>query len=90
MNDIVTTMNSDKALCCSFGLYPSYVAGILNCAKEINFYVSCSEMLNYADYFEKCIADKVCIFNLPTDYDFNVVTEQRFQLIFGGGNYNIY
>jgi len=54
----VTTMNSDKVLCCSFGLYPSYAAGILNAVKEIHFYVLCSEKLNYADYIEKCIAGK--------------------------------
>jgi len=51
-------MNSDKVLCASFGLYPSYVAGILNSVKEIHFYVLCSENLNYADYIEKCIAGK--------------------------------
>ena len=28
VNNIVTTMNSDKVLCGCFGLYPSYVAGI--------------------------------------------------------------
>jgi len=29
-NDIFTTMNTDKVLCGSFGLYPSYAPGILN------------------------------------------------------------
>ena len=53
MNDNVTTMNSDKVLCGSFGLYPSYVAGILNSMEEISFYVLCSEKLNYVDFFEK-------------------------------------
>ena len=53
MNNIVTAVNSDKALCVSFGLYPSYTAGILNSVKEIHFYVLCSEKLNYADYVEK-------------------------------------
>ena len=43
-------------LCGSFVLYPSYVAGILNSGKEINFYVLFSEKLNYADHVEKCIA----------------------------------
>ena len=52
VNDIVTTMNSDKLMCGSFGLYPSYVAGLLNSVKEIHFYVLCSEKLNYADYIE--------------------------------------
>ena len=36
VNNIVTTMNSDK-VCGCFGLYPSYVAGILNSVKEIHF-----------------------------------------------------
>jgi len=58
VNDIVTAMNSYKVLCGSFGLYPSYVAGVLNSVKKINFYVLCCEKLNYADYIEKCIAGK--------------------------------
>ena len=58
VNDIVTTMHSDKVLCGSFGLYPSYAAGIINSVKEIHFYVLCSEKLIYADYIEKCIAGK--------------------------------
>ena len=33
---------------------------------------------------------KECTFKLPTDYSFNVVTEHRFQLTFGGESYNIY
>jgi len=44
VNDIVTTINKDKLLCGSIGLYPSYTAGILNCVKEINFYVLCGEI----------------------------------------------
>ena len=56
-------------LCGSFGLYASYVAGILNGVKEIHFYVLCSEKLNYADYVEKCIAGKVCTFKFPTNCD---------------------
>ena len=53
VNDIVTTMNSDKVLCGCFGLYPSYVADILNSVKEIHFYVLCSKKLHYAEYIEK-------------------------------------
>jgi len=45
VNDIVTTTNSDKLLCGSLGLYPSYAAGILNSVKEIHFYVLCSEKI---------------------------------------------
>ena len=56
MNVIVTTFNSDEVLCGSFGVYPSYVAGILNYVKEINFYVLCSDKIHYADYVEKYIA----------------------------------
>jgi len=84
VNDIVKTVNSDKVLCGSLGLYPSYAAGILNYVKEIHFYVLCSEKLNYADYVEKCIAGKECTFKCPTDYNFKVVTERRFHLTFGG------
>jgi len=84
VNDIITTVNSDKVLCVSFGLYPSYVAGILNSVKEIHFYVLCSEKLNYADCVEKCIAGNECTFMFPTGDDFKVVTENRFQLTFGG------
>jgi hypothetical protein len=43
VNDIVTTMNSNNVLCASFELFPSYVAGILNSVKEINFYALCSK-----------------------------------------------
>jgi len=48
-------MNSDKVLCGSFGLYPSYVAAILKSMKDIHSYVLCNENLNYANYIEKCI-----------------------------------
>jgi len=37
VNDIVTTVNSDKVLRGSFALYPSYAAGILKSVKEIHF-----------------------------------------------------
>ena len=53
VNDIFTTMNSDKVLCGSLGLYPSSLAGIVNSVKEIHFYVLCSEKLNCADYIRK-------------------------------------
>ena len=33
VNNILTIINSDNVLCASFGLYPSYVAGILNSVK---------------------------------------------------------
>ena len=59
-----STMKTDKLLCGSFGVYPSYVADILNSVKEIRFYVRCNKQTNYADYFEKCIAEKECTFKL--------------------------
>ena len=48
VNNIVTTMNSDKVLCGCLGLYPSYVAGILNSVNKIHFYVLCSKKLHYS------------------------------------------
>jgi len=58
VKDIVATMISGKVLCGSFGLYPSYVAGILNSVKEINFHILCCEKLNYADNDVKYFACK--------------------------------
>jgi hypothetical protein len=40
---IVAAMNSNKILCGSFGLCPSFVDGILNAAEEINFYALCTK-----------------------------------------------
>jgi len=37
VHDIITAMNNDKDMCGSFGLYPSYVAVILNTVKDIYF-----------------------------------------------------
>jgi len=53
MNDVVAAINSSKVLCGSFGLYPIFVAGILNSVKKINSYVLCYKELKYADYIEK-------------------------------------
>jgi len=50
MNDIVTTLNSDNSLCATFGLYPSYVAGIMNLVKQINLYVLRNKRINYAEH----------------------------------------
>jgi len=58
VNDIVITVNSDKVLCCSFGLYPSYAAGILNSVKEIHFYVLCSEKSKHADHVKNVLPVK--------------------------------
>jgi len=38
VNDGVAAMNSNEVLCGSFGVYPSFVVGILNSANEINFF----------------------------------------------------
>jgi len=43
-----------------FGMYPSFVAGVLNWARRIHFFVLCNEKLNYEKYFEKCVGDKEC------------------------------
>jgi len=61
VNDFVATMKSDKVSCGSFGLYPSYVAGILNTVKEIYFYVLCSEKLNDAEYIVKVLPVKCTV-----------------------------
>jgi len=53
-------MKTDNIRYGSFGLYPSYVAEILNFVKEILFYVLCNEQLNYAHYIAKYIAGKGC------------------------------
>ena len=58
MNDIVTTVKRDKDLWGSFGLYPSYAAGVLNSVKEIQLHLLCGEKLNYVGYIEKHIACK--------------------------------
>jgi hypothetical protein len=58
VNDVVTTLNSDNVLCGTFGLYPSYVAGILNYVKEINYYVLSNKRVSYCNhsqlYCKKC------------------------------------
>jgi hypothetical protein len=65
--NIVTTMNSDNMICGCLGLFPSYVAGILNSVIEINFYVLCNKRLRCASYHEKCVAEKECTFMLRAD-----------------------
>ena len=53
-------MNNDKTLCGCFGMYPSFVAGILNSARRIKFFVLSYEELDYENYIEKRIGDKEC------------------------------
>jgi len=51
-----------------FGLFPSYVAGILNSVKDVNFYVMCNKKLNYAYYIEKCISGRKCTISHTGNY----------------------
>jgi len=62
LNDIVTIINSNNVIFVSFGLYPSYVAGIMNSVKQIHFYVLCDKHINYLKYINKFIAGKECNF----------------------------
>jgi len=76
-------------LCGSFGLFPSYVAGILNSVKEINFYVLCNNRkLRCSSYLETCIAGKECTFKLRTDNYFVLTSGKEvisFESRFFGG-----
>ena len=60
VSNMITALNNNKILCGCFGMYPRFVAGILNTAKRIHFFVLCNEELNYEDYIENCISDKEC------------------------------
>ena len=46
VNNIVSALNSDNVLCDSFGLYPSYVSGILNSVNETHSNVLCNRRIN--------------------------------------------
>jgi hypothetical protein len=61
VEDIIAAINNDKALCGLFGLYPTYVAGILSEVQEINFYILSHNKLKGIDYFEKCVPGKQCV-----------------------------
>jgi hypothetical protein len=50
VNKVVAILNSDNMHCGCFGQYASYVAGILNSVKEINFYVLCNKRSHCANY----------------------------------------
>ena len=56
IHNMITAINNDKAICGCFGLYPSFVGGILNSTKQIHFYVLCSEKLNHEYYINQCLA----------------------------------
>jgi hypothetical protein len=73
VNGIVVAMNSNKLLCGSFRLYPSFVAGILNSVKEINFCVLCNE-LKYADYIENVLSHTGDYFQLSSNGETIAIT----------------
>jgi hypothetical protein len=56
----ITTINIGNVLCGTFGLYPGYVAGILNSVKEIIFYVLCNKHIRYGIHIRTCIAGREC------------------------------
>ena len=62
VNDNVATINSDKLLCGCFGLYPSYVAGILKSVKEIHFYVQCSKSYITMNILKNVSEEKSAVF----------------------------
>jgi AraC-like DNA-binding protein len=56
-------------LCAVFGLYPSYVAGILKRVVEINFYVLCNDELTYSEYTGKAISSELCTICVSCEKD---------------------
>jgi hypothetical protein len=64
VNDTVEVINNNNILhvCGCFELYLTFVAGILDSVKGINFYVACNKKLNYADYIKQCISEKMHYF----------------------------
>ena len=74
-------MNSNNTFCGYFGLFASYVAGVLNSVKQIDFYVLCNKRrLRCANYLEKCVAGKECTFKLSTDNYF-ILTSGKEEII---------
>ena len=85
VNDIVSDLNNDKVLCVSFGLYPSYVAGILHSVKEINFFELCTKKFYYIQYIKRCIAIKMCTLRKLSKITFTTLPEeQQYELTYGG------
>ena len=62
VSKMFTALNSNKILCGCFGLYPSFVAGILNTAKRTNFFVLCNGELNYFIIYIIYIYNKYIIY----------------------------
>jgi len=46
VDNFIMIINSNTGLCGSFGVYPSYVAGILNSVEKIHFFVLHSGEIN--------------------------------------------
>ena len=66
---ILVTLNSEQVISAVFGLYPSYVAGILKHVVEINFYVLTNDYLTYADYIEKVTSSEQYIVSISCEKD---------------------
>jgi len=87
VNDYFSALNNDNVLCGSFGLYHSYVAGILHSVKEIHFYALCAKTFVYTQYIERCITAKVCTITFGRLSKINFVAlpyEQHFMLTYAG------
>ena len=63
-------LNSEQVISAVFGLYPSYVAGILKHVVEINFYVLSNEYLTYSDNSEKVTSSEQCINSVSCEKDY--------------------
>jgi len=55
-----TALNNNKILCGCFGMYPSFVAGILNTAKRTRFFVLCNEF-NYENYMKSVLVTECSV-----------------------------
>jgi hypothetical protein len=70
-NNIVTRINRASVICGCFGLYPSYVAGILHSAETFHFYVLCNKRPNYTDIVLKSLLQsEKCRFQYRVFHDF--------------------
>jgi hypothetical protein len=96
VTDILSALNSSNASCGTFGLHPSYVAGILNSVHRIDVYVLCNKQIKYTELIEKCIAGTKCNLKLYVafsgymktcisgkKFNFKLYTENTFKLTFG-------
>ena len=72
VSNMVTALINEKTLFGCFGMYPSFVAGILNRAERIHFFVLCFENLNYEYCIEKFIGDKECSVSYKAGHLFQI------------------